>query len=88
MLYAVSTSDKSLSSISTFSVIKPSLNNFILLSVNSLVNGLSLILLVCISRNEKLGRWSEISTIKLPDEHLFCIHFLDVLIKIYEQSKK
>ena len=82
MLYAVSTSVRSLSSISTFSVIKLSLNNVILLSVNNLVDGLYLILYVCISKNEKLGRWSDISRIKLPDEHLFCINFLGVLMKI------
>ena len=56
MLYAVSTSVRSLSSISTFSVIKLSLNNVILLSVNSLVNGLSLILFVCIS---KMRNWAD-----------------------------
>ena len=82
MSYDLSTSVKSLSSISAFSVFNLSLINSTLLSVNSRINGLSFILGVFMSINEKLGKWSEISSIRLPDEHLFCIKFLGVLIYI------
>ena len=39
--------------------------------VNDLLYGLSFIDCVLISIREKFDRWSEMSVIKLPDEHLF-----------------
>ena len=71
MPYELSTTVNSLSSISSRSESKLFKNNSILLSVNKQINGLSLILGVFMSINEKFGKWSDMSNIKLPDEHLF-----------------
>ena len=71
MPYELSTSVKLLSSINALSEFKLFKNNSIFLSVNKQINGLSLMLGVFMSINEKLGKWSDISTIKLTDDHLF-----------------
>ena len=46
------------------------------------VKGLSLIFGVIISNKVKLGRWSDISEYRLPEENLYCSSFLGGLIKM------
>ena len=51
--------------------IRFSLNLSILVLEKILVKGLSFMERVSVSMKVKLGRWSERSAIKLPEEHLF-----------------
>ncbi len=69
--------------ISGFSDIRLSLKWFILDGVKSLMYGLFFIDWVLMSKNAKLGKWSAMSVIRFPDEHLFYKSFLGVLIKMW-----
>ena len=63
-----------------------SLNLSILDLVKSLVKGLSFLVWIWKSKNVKFGKWSAISVIRLPEEHLFWINFLGHLMKIWSIS--
>ena len=62
------------------------MNLSILDLVKSLVKGLSFLVWIWKSKNVKFGKWSAISVIRLPEEHLFWINFLGHLMKIWSIS--